>query len=178
MRNEAMLRKVGDYILNENRYQQGDWGALKLTTPEQVLGAIPSGVVADAVGLNGTDNLFMVSIDCGSYCCVAGTAALLDPATTAWVGDKDDVNYALEQLSADGSSIEAGYVVNAGVIRHIDELGREVLGLRQEETRELFAPEWRPAGWHHEMSDDDTRALVRDALYRLADGAAIHEVTH
>lgn len=124
-RDEAMLRKVGDFIVeNPEKYKQSRW--------------------------------------CGTTMCVAGTAVFLRSDFKRFINDST------VQLT-DRSS------------HFIEELGQETLGLDYDDAQTLFYAAWLPDGVEDDESlqNPETLALlVRDALYHLADGATIDEVSH
>lgn len=120
-RNDALLRKVGDYIAAEpHRYRQGEW---------------------------------YDEDECGTTACVAGWTVVLH--------------------DGDVPRTECGTPYDPG----IDRYAQEYLGIDDETAEELFNPCWRPAGYRHNHSHARDAELVRDALYRLADGASIGEVS-
>lgn len=151
LRNEAMLRKVGDYIAAEpHRYDQGDW----------VQVTVVNATKRTLNDYRGSGEIFTQDVACTSVCCVAGTAAMLDPLTEAWILYDE----------SDGTSEE---VIYDGEVCEIRDVGAEVLGLEPDDAEFLFDPIWRPTG-------DESIPLtdrVRDALYSLADGATLKSVT-
>lgn len=91
--------------------------------------------------------------ECGTTACVAGWAVLLHDGDVP----RDPHGYVHEH--------------------RIDELAQDYLGLDDYTAEELFGGLWHPAGYRPFYSRRRQARLVRDALYRLADGASICEVT-
>lgn len=96
--------------------------------------------------------------DCGTVGCVAGHAAEL-------------AGYRLDVDGLFGAAVRSDDVGREST----RDVARDALGLTDEEAARLFAGGWRPAGW--DGHEDKVAGLVRDALYRLADGAAVADVS-
>lgn len=99
--------------------------------------------------------------DCGTRGCVAGHAVELADGYTF------QTRYFHGSITNDPTGAQIPTAIAA----------REVLGLTEGEATILFAGGWKPAGWDHDLGHADTAALVRDALYALADGATIFAVS-
>lgn len=133
MRDEAMLRKVGDQIAaNPDQYYQGAWA--------------------------------MPSLDCGTKCCIAGTAVQLQPDFVAFAMEEDDYRSNVHFVKLAGEDKD----------RLIQQVAVERLGLTEEEADELFYEDWEPKRSH---PTQPLHEAVRDALYALADGASIEDVS-
>lgn len=148
-RNAAMLRKVGDHIASEpDRYNQSVWAQLDTSNEKHKGSVMIDGVTTPTI-----------NIECTSTCCVAGTAAYFSPDVVSWI-------------ATDSYRPHADYALTAeGEIKLIMDVGREALGLDEEDARTLFSESWRPVG------EGTLHENVRDALYALADGADIYDVT-
>lgn len=139
IRDEAMLRKVGDWIAeNPEKYNQDVW--------------IHSQDLEDSSESYSLEKISLFK--CGTTACVAGTAAFLWGDFVSFCG-----TYQMK--------------TTAGQRLLIKDAAQEALGLEESETWMLFDAIWQPAG-------DESVPLhlrVRDALYKLADGASIEEVS-
>lgn len=124
MRNEPLLRKVGDHIAeNPKLYDQRHWS---------------------------------VKVDCGTVGCVAGQTAIFH----------ED----FEALADDYVELRKG---EETVFRDIPSVAREMLGLSRFETEMLFSATWKPEGCGRKPLPE----AVRDALYGLAEGKTVREVS-
>lgn len=132
MRNEAMLRKVGDAIAAEpERYMQ------------------------TAFRIDHEDK-------CGSLHCVAGWAVQLSPELE-WEQPAD--HYASDVRDRE-----------TGELLRVDDAAARVLGLDPEDVG-LFAATWLPSGVRKHTHRAERAELVREALYKLADGAPLQDVS-
>lgn len=101
-----------------------------------------------------------MAADCGTYGCVAGHAVdLAEGYTLDHNRDRGAVSY-----RPDGTRTTTSVAA------------RDALGLTEDEAHNLFAGSWRPAGWDAQPPAV-VAGLVRQALYRLADGASVLAVT-
>lgn len=98
--------------------------------------------------------LFFDIGECGTRACIAGHAALVEYGSRV-------------------STLRGGVVWDDGSFTLVDEAAQDALGLTEEDAECVFGGRWLPAG-------DPSMPLherVRDALYALADGATVAEVT-
>lgn len=105
-----------------------------------------------------------LEVDCGTVGCVAGHAVDL--------ADGYEIDYAFASHGTVARLTAGGRVATQVA-------ARDALGLDQDEASVLFAGSWRPVGWkrHDDYDLITTAPLVRDALYRLADGASLYAVS-
>lgn len=135
MRDEAMLRKVGDYIAEHpEEYDQSFWAQKSA---------------------------------CGTTHCVAGTTVFLSPEFQTFIWYQGSI-----------FTWSGMFTKENGEYRSIMLQATYLLGLDCEEAYMLFNANWLPK-WAGETdySPQMIAPLVRDALYALADGATIEDVT-
>lgn len=148
VRNKARLRKVGDYIASHpSEYNQESWA----------------------------------EVNCKTTCCIAGATVQI----LAGFRGFDISGYSEDEIKrakARKYSLGVDYVMfkeQGEPVQSIDIpiLARQSLGLTPDEATTLFSPDWKPAGWEFGMGQRKLANLVKKALYGLAEGKSIENVS-
>lgn len=156
MRNEAALRKVGDLIADEpDRYDQ---------------------------------SLFLIETQdqpCKTVGCVAGHAATLHPdvgkqeeGAKYWFVKYHEPNPNPRTFGEEQHVWSMATLTDGRRTYGVESLAREVLGLSPRESERLFAGDWVPLNCTNPDDPYELATSVRDALYDLAEGASIEDVTY